>query len=226
MRVYPSDPQGAPTPGWSYQLDLANGGDGVREWIQGCADPERIFEYEDGVQVQQGMDLGNVAHGFDSLIAQDPTAYWGTGPNAPAGGCVFRPGAVDAQGNSICVSSPRLRPMFLISPQDVNTWSQSDSDGGGGGGSGSGRGQGGGTSGGSGSNGTGGGTLQTVTLQNFVGVFVVCAGALQPNQSSCTGNIQSPGGGVHVRFVDYHGVSARPPNQASSSLIKVLQLVE
>jgi hypothetical protein len=65
-----------------------------------------------------------------------------------------------------------------------------------------------------------------VTLQNFVGLFVICTGALQANQSSCSGNIQSLGGGVHVRFVDYRGIDALPPNQASGSLIKVLQLVE
>jgi hypothetical protein len=225
LRIYPPDPNEAPMPGWAYQLDLANGGAGVRAWIQGCEDPNMTFSYGDPIQVQQGMDVGNVDHGFDSLTVQDPTAYWGTGPNAPAGGCVFRPGDVDGNGEQVCVSSPRIRPAFLISPDDVDSWSA----GGGSGGSDVGRiGRGlvqsvtniiGG-------GGTGGGTLQTVTLRNFVGLFVICTGVLQPDQRSCTGNVQSPGGGVHVRFVDYRGVNALPPNQAQGSLIKVLQLVE
>jgi Flp pilus assembly protein TadG len=228
LRIYPPDPNAAPMPGWSYQLDLANGGAGVRSWIQGCEDPDRVFSYGDPIQVQQGMDVGNVNLGFDSLIAQDPTAYWGTGPNAPTGGCVFRPGDVDDNGDQVCVSSPRIRPAFLINPDQVDTWSAGSRDGGGL--VGTVTGVVGGVTGalglGGGSSGTGGGTLKTVTLQNFVGLFVICTGVLQPSQSSCTGSIQSPGGGVHVRFMDHHGVNVLPTGQAVGSLIKVLQLVE
>jgi hypothetical protein len=206
------------------------------------------------------MDVGNVAHGFDSLIALDPHAYWGTGVNSPPGGCVFRPGAVDEDGNNVCVSSPRLRPAFLISPEDVqNAGSNGGGSsggggggrgggggnggsggngggggGGGGGGRGGGRGGGGGDTGGDtggtgdtgGSTGGGsGGTLKTVTLRNFVGLFVVCTGELQNNQSSCTGSVQGENGGVHVRFVDYRGIGASPTANPGS-LVRVLQLVE
>jgi hypothetical protein len=59
-----------------------------------------------------------------------------------------------------------------------------------------------------------------------VGVFVICAGVLNPSQTSCSGSLQSPGGGVHVRFVNYRGVNPLPPGQNTGSLMRVLQLVE
>jgi Flp pilus assembly protein TadG len=193
LRIYPGDPSDTPLPGWSYLLELNDtGGDEVRKWIAGCEQPEQIFSYGDDIDIKTGMTTGPVDQGIADLIAKDPTAYWGTGVNSPAGGCVFRPGAVDANNEPVCVDSPRIRPTVLISPLDIPTKS--------------------------------GNTM--VELQNFVGVFVVCAGNLQPSQSSCSGNMNSKGGGLQVRFIDYRGVNALGPTQNGGSLVRVLQLVQ
>jgi Flp pilus assembly protein TadG len=202
LRIYPPDPSGTPLPGWAYLLELNDpGGSEVRAWIKDCDDPSVTFEYGDQIEIKNGMTTGPVDQGFThgenaqggpGLITQDPNAYWGTGPNAPPGGCVMRPGQVDADGNQLCVSSPRIKPAFLISPSDVPT--------------------------------SPGNT--TVTLRNFVGLFTICVGVLNPDQQSCHGNIQNPGGGVWVRFVDYRGVNVLPPNENPGSLVRSLQLVE
>lgn len=210
LSIYPPDPNSAPMPGWAFQLDLANGGMGVRQWIQGCVNPDLVFSYGDSIQVEQGMDVGNVNLGFDSLMALDPTAYWGIGPATPPSGCVLRPGVVNEDGELACVSSPRLKPTFLISPEDIADWDTSTRQGGGPGNGGSG--------------GGGGGQLKTVTLRNFVGLFVLCRGTLDPVTETCSqSGGQNP---VHVKFVEYTGVEALPPSQNTGSLVKVLQLVE
>jgi hypothetical protein len=198
LRIYPPDPQGAPLPGWAYLLELSDpGGQKVKQWIQGCEDPSVTFNYGDSINIKNGMTVGPVDHGFtdntEGLLNQDPTAYWGTGVNAPPGGCVMRPGAVDPNNNEpVCVSSPRTKPAFLISPSDVPT-SPGNAD---------------------------------VPLRNFVGLFAICVGVLNPDQQSCHGQIQNPGGGVWVRFVDYRGVNVLPPNTNPGSLVRTLQLVE
>jgi hypothetical protein len=99
---------------------------------------------------------------------------------------------VDQNGEHLCVSSPRIRPAFLISPTDTPA--------------------------------SPGNT--TVTLRNFVGLYVICVGVLNPDQNSCSGQIQNPGGGVWVRFVDYRGVNVLPPNENPGSLVRTLQLIE
>jgi hypothetical protein len=219
LKIYPSSPSGTPQTGWAYILGIADeqSGNVVRNWISGCPNPENVYSYGMEMEVKSGMTDGPVQQGFDSLIALDPTAYWGTGPNAPPGGCVFRPGVVDGNGNSLCVSSPRSKPLFLIGPEDTPEGG-SESGGGGGGGRGVGGGGGGGGGGGAGTS--------PATLRNFVGVWVICVGVLNPSQTACSGNIQSGGGGVHVRFVQYRGLDPLPPNQNTGSLIRVLQLVE
>jgi hypothetical protein len=202
LRLYSGSPGDNPLPGWSYLLELNDpGGDVVRSWIKGCDDPSTVFEYGMQVEIKTGMTVGPVDQGFThgdnaqggpGLITQDPTAYWGTSANSPDGGCVFRPGQVDVNGEHLCVSSPRIKPAFLISPTDVPM--------------------------------SPGNAM--VTLRNFVGLYVICAGVLQPDQNSCTGSLNSPGGGVWVRFIDYRGVSTSAPNQNTGSLVRTLQLVE
>lgn len=183
LSIYPGSPSGTPVPGWAFLLELNDpGGNEVKYWIQGCRDPDVVFEYGDEIEVKNGMTVGPVGMGVDSLIALDPTAYWDVGMD-----CVTRPGAGE------CVSSPRIKPAFLISPEDIPT---------------------------------GGGGNAMVTLQNFVGLFVICTGVLEPSQQSCTGNINSPGGGLHVRFIEYQGVSVSPAGQNSGSLVRTIQLVQ
>jgi hypothetical protein len=224
LRIYPGSPSGTPQTGWAYILAIADdqSGNVVRSWITGCPRPEIVYSYGMRTEVKSGMTDGPVQMGFDTLVAQDPTAFWGTGGNAPPGGCVFRPGVVDQGGNHVCVSSPRIKPLFLIGPGDTPAGGSESSDGSGGG---SGRGSGGGGGGGVGGGGVGTGT-SPATLRNFVGVFVICAGVLNPSQTSCSGSLQSGGGGVHVRFVNYRGVNPLPPGQNTGSLLRVLQLVE
>jgi hypothetical protein len=68
-----------------------------------------------------------------------------------------------------------------------------------------------------------------IEIRNFVGLFVVCVGIIQPSGTSCTGNLTGPANpdrGVHMRFVDYRGVSALPPGQNPGSLVRIIQLVE
>jgi Flp pilus assembly protein TadG len=194
LRIYPAGPHGAPLPGWAYLLDLASGGNGVHDWIVGCpGGSDQVFQYGEPITIKNGMTTGPVRDGFNDLIAQDPSAVWiSTGVNIPPGGCVTRPGVVDADGNATCVSSPRVKPMFLIHPTDAPT-SPGNTD---------------------------------VALRNFVGVFVICVGVLQPSHDSCSGNINSAGGGVWIRLIDYRGVNVLPPNTNTSSLVRVLQLVE
>jgi Flp pilus assembly protein TadG len=202
LRIYPPDPSGTPLPGWAFLLELNDpGGSEVKAWIKDCDDPSVTFEYGDQIEIKNGMTTGPVAQGFTDpanaqggpgLITQDPTAYWGTGVNAPTGGCVFRPGQVDQNGEQLCVSSPRIKPAFLISPTDTPT--------------------------------SPGNT--TVTLRNFVGLFVICVGVLNPDEQSCSGQIQNPGGGVWVRFVDFRGVNVLPPDENPGSLVRTLQLIE
>jgi hypothetical protein len=197
LRVYPPGPSGAAYPGWAFLLELSDpGGNEVRYWIKSCRDPNAVFEYGDSIEIKNGMTTGPVDQGFtdgaDGLIAQDPTAYWGTGPNSPPGGCVFRPGVVDENGEHICVSTPRTKPAFLISPDDVPTSPGND----------------------------------WVTLRNFVGLFVVCVGVLNNDDATCHGNINSAGGGVWFRFVDYRGVNMAPAGSHPGSLTRIIQLVE
>jgi hypothetical protein len=128
LRIYSSSPHQNPFPGWAYLLDLANGGAGVRAWIEGCPMSGHVFEYGDSIRIKNGMTVGPVRQGFDNLIAQDPSAYWGTGPNAPAGGCVFRSGEVDQNGDHVCVASPRVRAMFLSNPDEVPSSPGNDKD--------------------------------------------------------------------------------------------------
>jgi hypothetical protein len=202
LRLYSGSPGDNPLPGWAYLLELNDpGGDVVRSWIKGCDDPSTVFEYGMQVEIKTGMTVGPVDQGFThgenaqggpGLITRDPTAYWGTSANSPPGGCVFRPGAVDVNNVPLCVSSPRIKPAFLISPTDV-PMSPGNA---------------------------------TVTLRNFVGLFVVCVGVLNEDEDGCTGSINSPGGGIWVRFIDYRGVSTSPPNENTGSLVRTLQLVE
>jgi hypothetical protein len=197
LRVYSGDPHNNPLPGWAYLLELNDpGGSKVRAWIKGCPDPDAIFNIGDLINIKNGMTTGPVDQGFtdnDGLISQDPTAYWGTGGNAPPGGCVMRPGDVDDDGDPVCVSSPRVKPAILIEPEDVP-----DKPG-----------------------------NADVPLRNFVGLFVICVGVLNPDQATCHGKIQDkPDGGVWFRFVDYRGVNILPPGSNPGSLIRTLQLVE
>ena len=109
-------------------------------------------------------------------------------------------------------------------PEEIAGWDTSTPQGNGGGGSGGGGsgGNGGGGSGGNGGGG-GGGQLKTVTLRNFVGLFVDCRGTIDAF------GVCQPGGGqneIHVRFIEYTGVKALPPSQNTGSLVKLLQLVE
>ena len=67
-----------------------------------------------------------------------------------------------------------------------------------------------------------------ITVRNFVGVFVVCAGVLNGDGQTCSGGSggNNPDSGIWVRFVDYRGVNPRPPEEADpGSLIRVLELV-
>jgi len=193
LNIYQGDPGTAPLPGWFYLLQLNNpGAAAVRNAINGCVEGGP-YEYGTSVSVQTGAAVGPVSQGFGDVIARDSTAFWGTGPNAPAGGCVFRPGAVDASGENVCVSSARIRPAFLIAPTDIPPSP---------------------------------GSNHSVTLRNFVGLFVICVGVLQPSQQTCTGSITTPGAGVHVRFIEYRGTGALALGEGTGSLVRTLQLVE
>jgi hypothetical protein len=201
VNIRPSDISSLPVAGWYYPIVISSPGSNAYEAaIQGdCDDSEEIFEYGDVIDVEPGAMNGPSASGFGSLIAQDPTSYWGTGVNAPPGGCPMRPGVVDEDGNQLCVTSDRSRPVFLISPRDIPT-----SPG-----------------------------RHAVTLRNFVGIWVICVGILQPSQTACTpgapgnplGGPPNPNKGVHVRIMDYRGVNILPPGNGSGSLVRVIQLV-
>jgi hypothetical protein len=199
LRIYPGSPGENPLPGWAFLLNLNDpGGDKVKDWIQGCPEANLTFEYDQLINIENGMKTGPVDHGFTDptvgLIDQDPSAYWGTGVNAPAGGCVFRPGVLGGNGEPVCVSSPRVKPAFLIRPTDIPPKS---------------------------------GNLD-VTLRNFVGLFVICVGELKVDQTGCKpgSKINDPNGGVWVRFIDYRGIKVAPAGSHPGSLNRILQLVE
>ena len=56
MRIYPGEPSATPLPGWAFLLELNDpGGNAVRNWIEGCEEPDQTFSYGDDIEIKNGM---------------------------------------------------------------------------------------------------------------------------------------------------------------------------
>ena len=92
----------------------SSGGDDYRDAITNCVGLTYSIGDNLVLDTEPGVKSGPTDQGVTALIAKDPNAYWDTSLNGGAGGVA----------NSAFPTSPRIVPVPLVDPDQLNEWNK------------------------------------------------------------------------------------------------------